>query len=222
MTQRGEAAKALGWALVAALTGGLVSTAVMTTLTTPLSEFALKFGAPEYFAAVFFGLTTVVALAGTSIPNALISLFIGLLVATIGTDSTYGTERFTFNSPLLTNGVPYVMVLVGMYGFGEILIKLGQSLHVELPHDSTSTKTRFPTLTELIGNCAGRSPAARFWERCWARCRAPARPSHRLCPMRSRNNMAAAATRSAPASPKESSRRRLHLPHRSPDTSSLS
>src|SRR5579864_9214667 len=57
MTQRGDAAKALGWALVAALTGGLFSTAVMTTLATPLSNFALKFGAPEYFAAVFFGLT---------------------------------------------------------------------------------------------------------------------------------------------------------------------
>lgn len=149
MTQRGEAAKALGWALVAALTGGLVSTAVMTTLATPLSEFALKFGAPEYFAAVFFGLTTVVALAGTSIPNALISLFLGLLVATIGTDSTYGIERFTFNSPILSNGVPYVMVLVGMYGFGEILIKLGQSLHVEVPPDRASTKTRFPSFAEL-------------------------------------------------------------------------
>ena len=149
MTQRGEASKALGWALVAALTGGLVSTAVMTTLATPLSEFALKFGAPEYFAAVFFGLTTVVALAGTSIPNALISLFLGLLVATIGTDSTYGIERFTFDSPILTNGVPYVMVLVGMYGFGEILIKLGQSLHVEVPPDRASTKTRFPSFQEL-------------------------------------------------------------------------
>src|SRR3974390_364124 len=64
MTLRGEAPKALGWALVAALVGGLVSCAVMVTMAGPLSRLALSFGAPEYFSAVFFGLTTVVALAG--------------------------------------------------------------------------------------------------------------------------------------------------------------
>src|SRR6185312_10357220 len=96
MTMRGDAAKALGWALVAALTGGLVSSAVMVSLAGPLSKVALSFGAPEYFAAVFFGLTTVVALAGKSLPNALISMCIGLLVSTVGIDATYGSERFTF------------------------------------------------------------------------------------------------------------------------------
>jgi putative tricarboxylic transport membrane protein len=149
MTKRGEAAKALGWALVAALFGGLVSSTVMTTLTGPLSAFALKFGAPEYFAAVFFGMTTVVALAGASLPNALISLFVGLFVATIGSDSTYGTDRFSFGMPILQNGVPYVMVLVGMYGFGEILSKLGQGMKIERAPDKASTKTKFPSLQEL-------------------------------------------------------------------------
>jgi putative tricarboxylic transport membrane protein len=149
MTKRGEAAKALGWALVAALVGGLISATVMTTLTAPLSAFALRFGAPEYFAAVFFGMTTVVALAGASLPNALISLFAGLFVATIGSDSTYGTDRFSFGSEILQNGVPYVMVLVGMYGFGEILSKLGQGLKIERVPDKASTKTQFPSLREL-------------------------------------------------------------------------
>src|SRR6185437_14715791 len=111
MTKRGEAAKALGWALVAALVGGLVSSAVMVALAVPLSKVALSFGAPEYFAAVFFGLTTVVALADNSLTDALISMCIGLFVSTIGVDATYGSERFTFGQPILMNGVPYVMVL---------------------------------------------------------------------------------------------------------------
>jgi putative tricarboxylic transport membrane protein len=149
MTKRGEAAKALGWALVAALFGGLVSCAVMIALASPLSKLALSFGAPEYFAAVFLGLTTVVALAGNSLPNALISLFMGLLVSTIGIDSTHGTERFAFGSSVLINGVPFVMVLIGMYGFGEILTKIGQgSSPVERP-EGTSTKTQFPSWREL-------------------------------------------------------------------------
>jgi putative tricarboxylic transport membrane protein len=149
MTKRGEAAKALGWALVAALTGGLVSTTVMVGLAGPLKNLALSFGAPEYFAAVFFGLTTVVALAGNSLPNALISLCLGLLVSTIGIDGTYGTERFTFGSNALMNGVPYVMVLVGMYGYGEILSKIGQGAKLEAIPKQDSFGTQLPKLREL-------------------------------------------------------------------------
>jgi putative tricarboxylic transport membrane protein len=149
MTKRGEAAEALGWALVAALTGGLVSSTVMVTMAAPLSALALRFGAPEYFAAVFFGLTTVVALAGKSLPNALISLCIGLLVSTVGIDSTYGADRFTFGSSILMNGVPFVTVLVGMYGFGEILAKIGQGLKIEDRPQAASVKTRFPSWAEM-------------------------------------------------------------------------
>lgn len=151
MTKRGEAAKALGWALVAALTGGLVSCAVMVGMAGPLSQLALKFGAPEYFAAVFFGLTTVVALAGNSLEKALISLFLGLLVSTVGIDSTYGADRFTFGSSILMNGVPNVMVLVGMYGFGEVLAKIGQGLKLDQSHVSKRVKTSFPSLREIWG-----------------------------------------------------------------------
>ena len=149
MTQRGEAAKALGWALVAALTGGLVSSVVMVGKAVPLSKFALSFGAPEYFAAVFFGLTTVVALAGKSLPNALISMCLGLLVSTVGIDGTYGSERFTFGSSVLINGIPFVMVLVGMYGFGEILAKIGHGSTIHVKPCANSVKTKFPTRHEL-------------------------------------------------------------------------
>lgn len=149
MTKRGEAAKALGWALVAALTGGLVSSAVMVSMAGPLSQLALSFGAPEYFAAVFFGLTTVVALAGKSLPNALISMCFGLLVSVVGIDSTYGSERFTFGSNILVNGIPFVMVLVGMYGFGEILAKIGHGTEITTKPAPGSTKTSFPSWKQI-------------------------------------------------------------------------
>lgn len=149
MTKRGEAAKALGWALVAALTGGLVSSTVMVSMAGPLSQLALSFGAPEYFAAVFFGLTTVVALAGKSLPNALISMCFGLLISVVGIDSTYGSERFTFGSSILINGIPFVMVLVGMYGFGEILAKIGHGTEITTRPAPGSTKTSFPSWKEI-------------------------------------------------------------------------
>lgn len=151
MAKRGEPAKALGWALVAALIGGLISSAVMVALAGPMSEAALKFDSPDYFAAVFFGLTTVVALAGKSLVNSVISLCAGLLVATIGIDSIYGTERFTFGVPILRDGVQLVEVLVGMYGLGEVLARIGQGLHLDDPKKGeVNIATQFPTLRELL------------------------------------------------------------------------
>jgi len=150
MAKAGQPAKALGWALVAALTGGLFSSAVMVALAVPMSNIALSFGPPDYFAAVFFGLTTVVALAGTSLVNSFISLFIGLLVGTVGVDPIYGAYRFSFGSPILENGVSYVMVLVGMYGLGEVFNRLGQGLALHgAPAVETRVKTAFPSLSEL-------------------------------------------------------------------------
>ncbi|MEO9163970.1 MAG: tripartite tricarboxylate transporter permease [Casimicrobiaceae bacterium] len=150
MAQAGQPAKALGWALVAALVGGLFSSAVMVALAVPMSKIALRFGPPDYFAAVFFGLTTVVALAGTSLVNSFISLFVGLLVGTVGVDPIYGSYRFSFGSPILENGIPYVMVLVGMYGLGEVFNRLGQGLKLHgAPVVETRVKTEFPSPSEL-------------------------------------------------------------------------
>jgi putative tricarboxylic transport membrane protein len=150
MTRAGRAAKALGWALVAALTGGLISSTVMVALAVPFSEMALKFGPPEYFAAVFFGFTSVAALAGRSFVNAFISLLIGLLIATIGVDSTYGAERFTFGSQLLMGGIPFVVILVGMYGLGELISRLGHGLpKIEREKTEKRVATAFPSLAEI-------------------------------------------------------------------------
>ncbi len=151
MASRGQPAKALGWALVAALIGGLVSSAVMVLLAEPMSDLALKFDSPDYFAAVFFGLTTVVALAGKSMVNSLISLCVGLLVATVGIDSIYGTDRFTFGVPILKDGVQLVEVLVGMYGLGEVLARIGQGNRInKLEGDTKNVATHFPKLRDLL------------------------------------------------------------------------
>ena len=151
MAKRGAPAKALGWALVAALIAGLVSSAVMVALAGPMSEAALKFDLPDYFAAVFFGLTTVVALAGKSLVNSLISLCVGLLVATVGIDSIYGTESiYLRRSDPARDGVQLVGVLVGMYGLGEVLTRIGQGLHLDKTEGKVNVATEFPSFRELL------------------------------------------------------------------------
>src|ERR671921_212452 len=61
MARRGEPARALGWTLVAALVGGLISAVIMVLLTKPVASFALQFSSPEYFAILLFGLMSVIA-----------------------------------------------------------------------------------------------------------------------------------------------------------------
>jgi putative tricarboxylic transport membrane protein len=148
MARKGEAAKALGWTLTAALVGGLAAATVMVALAQPVARIALTFSTPEYFAIIFFGLASVVSLGGASLANALISLFAGLLIATVGVDDTYGAHRFTFGVPILSDGIDYLVVMVGAFGLGEVFLRMEQRFR-SIPLQSVGeASTRLPSLRE--------------------------------------------------------------------------
>jgi putative tricarboxylic transport membrane protein len=149
MARAGQPAKALGWTLVAALVGGLVSAVIMVFLTTPIASFALKFSSPEYFAIVLFGLASVISLGSASLSNALISLGLGLLVATVGTDVIYGSYRFTFDLPILADGIEFLVVMVGAYGVGEVLSRLELGFATKPIGTVAGTRTELPTMREI-------------------------------------------------------------------------
>lgn len=148
MARKGDPAKALGWTLFAALTGGLITATVMVALAVPFAKFALTFDMPEYFAIVMFGLTSVVALGGGSVANAFISLFFGLLIATVGVDETHGTERFALGVPMLKDGIEYLVVMVGAYGLGEVLVRLEQGFASSPLQAGGKIRTSIPSVRE--------------------------------------------------------------------------
>jgi putative tricarboxylic transport membrane protein len=150
MAQRGEAAKALGYTLFAALIGGLVSAVVMVALAQPLAALALTLSAPEYFAIIFFGLTSVVCLGSGSQTNAFISLLLGLFISTVGVDGTYGVDRFSFGIPILSDGIEYITVMVGAYGLGEVLVRIEQGFTSPNIKHLGKIKTSLPNLRELL------------------------------------------------------------------------
>ena len=149
MARQGQAAKALGWTLYAALFGGLLSAVIMVLLSQPVATVALTFSTPEYFAIVFFGLTSVVFLGGSSRSNAFISLFAGLLVSTVGIDPTYGARRFEFGMPILMHGIEFLTVIVGCYGIGELLARIHSENNTVPVQASKAAKTRLPGMNEL-------------------------------------------------------------------------
>jgi putative tricarboxylic transport membrane protein len=172
MGRKGRPAKALGWTLVAALGGGLLSATIMVLLTQPLAHFALRFSSPEYFAVLMFGLTSVVALGRGALSNALISLSAGLLIACVGTDETYGSHRFTFGSRILADGIEFLVVMVGAYGVGEVLARLETGFASKPIEKIENARTELPAWREmlalrsvflrssLLGNVIGLIPGA--------------------------------------------------------------
>jgi putative tricarboxylic transport membrane protein len=149
MARNGEPAKALGWTLLAALAGGLVSAIAMVALALPMARLALSFSAPEYFALVLFGLASVVVLGGGSQISAFISLLIGLLIATVGVDGTYGTDRFSFGVDTLRDGIEYLGVMIGAYGLGEVLARLEKGFAAAPRAKMGSIETRLPSPKEV-------------------------------------------------------------------------
>jgi putative tricarboxylic transport membrane protein len=154
MTRQGKAAEALGWSLVAAFVGGMFSAVVMVLLSKPVAAVALSFSSPEFFAVVFFGLASVVSLSGSSVVNALISLCLGLLIATVGVDSIYGAERFAFGMPFLLDGIEFLLVMVGAYGICEVLTRMRTgftSNEVQGGADGKGRfRTAFPRLAQML------------------------------------------------------------------------
>jgi len=151
MGRRGQPAKALGWTLVAAFAGGTLSAIAMVLMTQPLASFALRFSSPEYFAVLMFGLSSVVALGRGALANALISLSIGLLLGTVGTDPIYGAYRLTFGAPLLADGIEFLVVMVGAYGVGEVLSRLETGFAGKPIERIANARTELPTAREIGG-----------------------------------------------------------------------
>jgi putative tricarboxylic transport membrane protein len=148
MARNGEPAKALGWTLFAALGGGLAAAVVMVLMSGPVARFALAFSSPEYFALVLFGLVSVVCLGGGSLINAFVSLSIGLLIAAVGVDGTYGIDRFSFGIDTLRDGIEYLGVMVGAYGLGEVLSRLERGFTSPLAKVGR-IETRLPAAREV-------------------------------------------------------------------------
>ena len=96
LTKQGKSAKALGIAITCSAIGGMFSAILMIFFAPPFAKFALTFDQPEFFAATFLGLVTVVAIAKGHMLSAMVSLFAGLIFGSVGFDFFYGTPRLTF------------------------------------------------------------------------------------------------------------------------------
>jgi TctA family transporter len=150
MAKNGRAGPALAIAAIGSFFAGTVGTILIALAGPPLAEIALKFGAPEYFSLMTMGLIASAVLASGSMLKAIAMIFLGLLIGIVGTDVNSGMSRFTFGASGLADGLSFVVVAMGLFGFGEILANLEKGEEAS-SRDLLKTKIDhlYPTIRDM-------------------------------------------------------------------------
>ena len=148
MARKGRAGPALAAAGLGSFFAGSVGTLILAAFAPPLTELAFKFGPAEYFSLMILGLIGAVVLASGSLVKAIAMIILGLLMGLIGTDVNSGVARYSLDIPELTDGIGFVTIAMGVFGYGEIIANLSR------PSDQREVFTSkvqglFPTMQDF-------------------------------------------------------------------------
>ena len=121
LARRGEARRALDIALYASCVADLISNLSLILFAGVLATFALRFGSQELFTLIVFSLTIIAGVSGNQLLKGFGSACLGLILATIGLDLIYGTNRFVFGDVQLMSGLTFIPVLIGLFALPEII-----------------------------------------------------------------------------------------------------
>jgi TctA family transporter len=147
MARRGRGGVALFTAGMGSFFAGCVATLILAGFAAPLAEVAFKFGPAEYFSLMVLGLIGAVVLASGSLLKAIGMIILGLLMGLIGTDVNSGVARYTFDVPQLSDGIGFVSVAMGVFGFAEIMTNLEKKGSAESFLNKVTTL--IPTWTDI-------------------------------------------------------------------------
>ncbi len=144
MARKGRAGPALAAAGLGSFFAGCVGTLVLAGFAVPLTEVAFKFGPAEYFSLMILGLIGAVVLASGSLLKAVGMILLGLLLGLVGTDVNSGVARYSLDIPELTDGIGFIVIGMGVFGYGEIISNLGKD-ESEREVFTAEVKGLFPT-----------------------------------------------------------------------------
>lgn len=148
MARRGEAGKALMYALIASTFGGVLGWLGLVLLAPVLAKAAFAFQSPEYAMLMVFGLSMLAYASPGSTFLGVLAGFFGVMLGTVGFDTVTNIARFTFGVPGLQAGINIVPFAVGIFGLAEILRLAEQEIKVN--KDAAQVNSRFPRFVEVI------------------------------------------------------------------------
>jgi putative tricarboxylic transport membrane protein len=150
MALKGRAGPALGMAAFGSFIAGTIGIVGLMLFAVPLSKMALKFGPHEYFSLIILGLTFVTCLSRGSMLKAVMMCCFGLILSNIGLDPITSIPRITFGFLELFEGIGIAPVAMGLFGIGEVLVNLEQTVTTEIV--KTKLKNLFPSRLDWIAS----------------------------------------------------------------------
>lgn len=128
MAQNGKAGEALTTAFTGSFVGAFFSVVLITFLAPLVASFALRFGPPEFFAVYLLTFCSFVGMSNGSPFKTLLVMMMGFGLATVGMDTITGGLRLTFGMSELLRGIDFLIVVIGLFGIGEILLTMEEGL----------------------------------------------------------------------------------------------
>jgi len=144
LKKRGEADTALGIALFVSLIGGIFGLFFLLILGPLIGDIALKFGSQEYFLITLWGISLVAVLSKGNMIKGFISGCFGLLLGLVGMDAITGVMRLTFNLPLLSGGINYIVAMIGLFGMKEVFVQLDSKMSFKVEDTHYNIRNLFP------------------------------------------------------------------------------
>ena len=121
LAKKGQAARALSAAFLSSMIGGVVGAIILSLFILVARPVVLAFSSAELFMLTLLGLSVVASLSGGSVFKGLAACGMGLLVGTIGGAPATGDFRFTFDVDYLYDGIPLIIVGLGIFALPEII-----------------------------------------------------------------------------------------------------
>jgi TctA family transporter len=121
MTRQGRGGTALGLTMICSFFAASVGILIMILASPLLVSIAFKFGPPEIFSIMLFGLVCGGTMSRGDPVKGVVMTVLGLLAGVIGTDVNTGVTRFTFGMPGLFDGVDLVALALGLFGVADFL-----------------------------------------------------------------------------------------------------
>ncbi len=149
LAQKGKAGQALTAAFTSSFVGALVAVIMITFLAPLVAKFALKFGAPEFFAVYLLTFCSFVGMGKGSPFKILVAMTLGFALAAVGMDTVTGQLRLTFGQPELMRGFDFLIAVIGLFGIGEILGSMEEGLNFQGKTAKINAKVVWETWKEL-------------------------------------------------------------------------
>ncbi len=126
LSQQGRPGVALFTSNISSFIGGTIGIIILTVIGPGLARFGLNFGPVEMTALMAVAMTSLGWLLGENPIRGLVATLIGMLLASMGFDAVTGTPRFDFGSIYLLGGIPFIPLVVGIFGFSQVIEMMDQ------------------------------------------------------------------------------------------------